>query len=49
MNELRTIKKLKKEIANGIPVPLRGHVWISLVGNKLRISSHLFQVFKDLN
>jgi len=30
-------------------VPLRGHAWISLVGNKLRISSHLFSVFKDMH
>ena len=31
----------------GIPVPLRGQVWSALVGNKLRISPLLFQVFKD--
>jgi len=29
-------------------VPMRGHAWIALVGNNLRISSHLFQVFKDM-
>lgn len=39
-------KKLKQEIISGIPVPLRGQVWQALVGNKLRISSFLFQVFK---
>ena len=27
---------------------MRGHAWIALVGNKLRISSHLFQVFKEM-
>ncbi|CDW78866.1 tbc1 domain family member 14 [Stylonychia lemnae] len=45
--EFRKNKKLKQEIVSGIPVPLRGQVWQALVGNKLRISSFLFQVFKD--
>jgi hypothetical protein len=46
---LTKVKKLKYEIVRGIPVPLRGHVWQSLIANKLRISSHLFQVFKDMS
>lgn len=46
---LLKVKKLKDEIIRGIPVPLRGHVWQSLVGNKLRVSSHLFHVFKDMH
>jgi len=39
---------LKSDIINGIPVPMRGHAWIALVGNNLRISSHLFQLFKEM-
>ena len=45
--DIKKHKKLKAEIINGIPVPLRGQVWLNLVGNKLRISSFLYQVFKD--
>lgn len=46
-SEYKRNKKLKQEIIGGIPVPLRGQVWMALVGNKLRISSFLFQVFKE--
>ncbi len=27
---------------------MRGHAWIALLGNHLRISPHLFSVFKDM-
>ena len=29
----RANKKLKIDVMNGIPVPMRGHGWIALVGN----------------
>ena len=29
----RLNKKLKVDIMNGVPVPMRGHGWIALVGN----------------
>ena len=45
--EFKKNRRLKLEIIGGIPVPLRGQVWMALVGNKLRISSFLFQVFKE--
>ena len=47
-NIFRENKKLKEDIMNGIPVPMRGHAWIALVRNELRISSHLFHVFKEM-
>jgi hypothetical protein len=49
MSNLRLNTKLKGEIRKGIPVPLRGHAWTALVGNKLRISNHLFEVFKSMS
>jgi hypothetical protein len=45
----QTNKKLKQDIANGIPVPVRGHAWIAMVGNKLRITPYMFNVFKDMS
>ena len=48
MSALWESRKLRHEIANGIPVPLRGHVWQHLIGNKLRISEQLFEMFKSL-
>jgi hypothetical protein len=32
-NTFRLNKKLRIDISNGIPVPMRGHGWIALVGN----------------
>jgi len=32
-------KRLKQQIACGIPVSLRGHAWQGLVGNRLRINT----------
>jgi hypothetical protein len=49
MDGLRLNTKIKAEIRKGIPVPLRGHAWQALVGNKLRISNHLFEVFKSMS
>jgi len=46
---VQTNKKLKQDIANGIPVPVRGHAWMAMVGNKLRISPYMFNVFKDMS
>jgi len=43
----RSNKRLKKEIVNGIPVPMRGQTWQLLVGNSLRISPLLFQVLSE--
>ncbi len=49
MATLRLNTKLKSEVRKGIPVPLRGHAWQAMVGNKLRISNHLFEVFKCMS
>ena len=49
MNALWSNKKLKLEIASGIPVPLRGHAWQYLAGNKLRINTHMFEMLKHLS
>ena len=30
-------------------MPVRGHAWMAMVGNKLRISPYLFNSFKDMS
>ena len=44
----RTFKAIKYDIVNkGIPITMRGQAWPLLVKNKLRINSHLFEVYKN--
>mmetsp|Transcript_6734 Transcript_6734/g.10826 ORF Transcript_6734/g.10826 Transcript_6734/m.10826 type:complete len:92 (-) Transcript_6734:702-977(-) len=41
-------KKVKTEILQkGIPMCYRGQVWSALIGNSLKINSHIYQVFKE--
>lgn len=45
--DIVSYKRLRREIRQGIPVPLRRQVWQLLIENKLRVSSFMFQYFKD--
>ena len=43
------MKKLKQDTSIGIPVPVRGNAWMAMIGNKLRISPSMYNVFKDMS
>lgn len=41
--ELIEDKKFKEDLKRGIPIEIRGEVWIAMIGNHLRVSPILYE------
>ena len=45
----RIRKQMNHEIKhNGIPITMRGQAWPLLIGNKSRVTAHLFEFYKSM-